>query len=456
MKLAFSLFMRAAVCAALMLCHLCGQIAASGPTLKVLYTFKAQGGAPSNIVEVQPGRFLGVAQISPGIFSIESTGNYKYIYGFPTLSSGLLVYGLTPAINAQAYGSATNLGQVGTFSELFSVALNGKVTTYPYNPATQGTPADLEIQSADGSLYTFFGTPGGLTFNRLDYKGNPTLLYTFPQSQSFIDAAPFLGQDGAFYGLLLMNNTADAGIFRLTSKGAFSWIVPSFATGRVNYGIALIQAGNGNFYGTLPAGGSAGAGSIYEVTPSGQMTTLYQFSHREIGIPEALMEASDGMLYGTARGLFNTGFSGYSSVFRLNPTTGEFKTIYWFQNGGVTGECECWLIQGTDGKFYGTAGNEGTYQAGTIFSLDAGLPPPKPRILSFGPASGAVGTKVLLWGRDMLGATAVDFNGTPASSFTVASSQGVWADVPSGATSGPITITTPNGIFTTTESFTVE
>jgi hypothetical protein len=57
--------------------------------------------------------------------------------------------------------------------------------------------------------------------------------------------------DGAFYGLILMNNTADAGIFRLTKSGSFSWVIPSFATGGVNYGIELIQASNGNFYGRM-------------------------------------------------------------------------------------------------------------------------------------------------------------------------------------------------------------
>jgi hypothetical protein len=38
----------------------------------------------------------------------------------------------------------------------------------------------------------------------------------------------------------------------------------------------------------------------------------------------------------------------------------------------------------------------------------------------------------------------------------VPSSQGVWVDVPAGATSGLVTVTTPNGTFTTTQIFTVQ
>jgi uncharacterized repeat protein (TIGR03803 family) len=123
------------------------------------------------------------------------------------------------------------------------------------------------------------------------------------------------------------------------------------------------------------------------------MTTLYEFSDVNLGIPETLIEADDGMLWGTARGRFNTGFNGYSSIFRLNPDSGAFQTIYKMKNGGVTGACECWMIQGSDGNFYGTTENEGTYQGGTIFQLDAGLPPPKPHIASFGPNGGQRGTE---------------------------------------------------------------
>jgi len=217
----------------------------------------------------------------------------------------------------------------------------------------------------------------------------------------------------------------------------------------------LIQASNGNLYGTLPESGSAGAGTIYEAKLDGTMQTIYQFPNRQLGIPDGLVEASDGKLYGMAQGEYNTGYNGYSSIFRIDPGTHQFETIFALKNSEYGG-CPCRLIQGSDGKLYGTSFNLGLYGAGTIFVLNAGLPPPEPRIRSFGPSSGAVGQKVLLWGRDMLGTTAVDFNGTPATNFVVASSQGVWADVPSGATSGPITITTPNGSFTSKESFTVE
>jgi hypothetical protein len=50
----------------------------------------------------------------------------------------------------------------------------------------------------------------------------------------------------------------------------------------------------------------------------------------------------------------------------------------------------------------------------------------------------------------------VNFNGVPATAVSDSGANYVWATVPSGAASGPITVTTPGGTITTRASFTVE
>ena len=80
---------------------------------------------------------------------------------------------------------------------------------------------------------------------------------------------------------------------------------------------------------------------------------------------------------------------------------------------------------------------------------------PEPTLTSFTPGSGVAGTSVTITGSAFVGATAVTFNGTNVSSFTVDSDIQIRAVVPVGATSGPISVTTPNGTAVSAGSFTV-
>src|SRR6266480_4953748 len=77
-----------------------------------------------------------------------------------------------------------------------------------------------------------------------------------------------------------------------------------------------------------------------------------------------------------------------------------------------------------------------------------------PTITSFTPGSGPVGTSVTISGTNFTGASAVLFNGTSAS-FTVNSATSIAATVPSGATTGPISVTTSGGTASSASGFTV-
>jgi hypothetical protein len=70
----------------------------------------------------------------------------------------------------------------------------------------------------------------------------------------------------------------------------------------------------------------------------------------------------------------------------------------------------------------------------------------------FSPIFGPTGTSVTITG--FTGATAVSFNGVSAA-FTVDASGTITTTVPAGATTGPVTITTPGGPLVTTTRFTV-
>jgi hypothetical protein len=95
-----------------------------------------------------------------------------------------------------------------------------------------------------------------------------------------------------------------------------------------------------------------------------------------------------------------------------------------------------------------------TNPAGTATSSKDFTVTGAPTITSFSPMSGPVGTSVTINGTNLTGATSVRFNGVSAS-FTVNSVTKITATVPSGATSGKISVTTPAGTATSSRTFTV-
>jgi len=90
-----------------------------------------------------------------------------------------------------------------------------------------------------------------------------------------------------------------------------------------------------------------------------------------------------------------------------------------------------------------------------VRSLPIAEAPVPPQVTSFTPASGPVGTVVTLTGYAFTGATAVAFNGVPATVFNVVGNTQITAQVPAGASTGKITVTTSSGTGTSSGTYTV-
>jgi uncharacterized repeat protein (TIGR03803 family) len=292
-----------------------------------------------------------------------------------------------------------------------------------------------------GLAYAADGTPGVAT---VDLSGTVKPFYQFPSTET--PGLPLYHADGNYYGLSNPHNST-AYFYRLSPSGSLTKIatLPFFTT-RIEggYGV-LVQATDGNFYGIQSQGlGCAPAnqhGAIFKLTPSGQYTVLHDFGPCEMA--SSLIVGSDGRLWGTTYG--------GSEIFSLTKS-GTYKAEFGINS--ASGLCPCYLVQGSDGSIYGTALGGGPAGFGLVFAFDAGLPVPKPLAGAFSPSSGAVGKRVRIWGYNLFGAS-VEFNGVPAPGAVNSGPNYVWVNVPAGATTGPITVTTPGGTVTTQESFTV-
>jgi uncharacterized repeat protein (TIGR03803 family) len=125
----------------------------------------------------------------------------------------------------------------------------------------------------------------------------------------------------------------------------------------------LVQGTDGNFYGTTGNGGAInpcsangggpGCGTVFEITPTGTLTILHSFNGTDGYAPNGLIQGSDGKFYGTTAG---GGANAEGTIFSIIPG-GTPVTLYNFcsqTNCADGAEPTAALVQGTDGNFYGT------------------------------------------------------------------------------------------------------
>lgn len=149
-----------------------------------------------------------------------------------------------------------------------------------------------------------------------------------------------------------------------------------------------------------------------------------------------------------------SGGHGLASAFTSDPrvewSLGKTPgAIYLTLNGAASGGTATslsWVYEGSDGTVLHT----GTRSCG-----EAVTPPPS--IAGFSPTSGPIGTQVTITGSGFTGATDVTFNGLSVGpgNFALDSDAQITTTVPAGATTGPISVTTPGGTATSSSYFTV-
>jgi len=193
------------------------------------------------------------------------------------------------------------------------------------------------------------------------------------------------------------------------------------------------------------------------MTPAGVLTVLHNFANDTHGLAPfaGLVQATDGKFYGVTT--TNPGKS--SGVLFQITSAGAYADLVYFSNvaGNFKGtNPQVSLVQHTGGTLFGdTLGggnNAGCVGCGVLYSLNMGLGP----FVSILPSLrwGKASATIQFLGQGFTGTTAVSFNGVPAT-FTVVSDTFLTAKVPTGATSGKVTVKTPSGTLTSSQVFKV-
>ncbi len=141
---------------------------------------------------------------------------------------------------------------------------------------------------------------------------------------------------------------------------------------------SMILARDGKYYGTTFLGGSQQGGVIFRTTPSGGFSVFYNFCSQprcaDGSAPLAgVVQGSDGNFYGAA-GNGGTGASGDGTSFKV-ASSGALTVLHNFCTSPSCGDGagpESTPIQATDGNFYGTTIYAGLGLGGVVYKVSPG------------------------------------------------------------------------------------
>jgi hypothetical protein len=416
-------------------------------------------------VQGRDGKLYGV--VNGSIFRMSPGGKNAEIVYAGNGTAGWNAADLILATDGKFYGTGFagsggngilfSLTTSGTFNVLYQFA-GGSGTAYPVSPL---------VEASDGNLYGVTDATGN-NYQGTVYRYEPltgifsTILSFNPDgSQGNTLSGPLLqAANGNLYGVAISGGAYDYGaIYGLTTSGTLLWEY-SFGVYAIQPDGALMQASDGNIYGMTVGGGSgndfcsfySGCGTIFMLSNT-DVSYVYSFQGYPVDGYDptaALLEGSDGKLYGTtSRGGYDLdGTKDYGTLYQITTDPLPYQLLYSFV--ARVGWAPYWsMMQHTNGKFFGITVLGGRSAGGALYSLDMGLGP----FISLVRYTGRIGQPVQIRGQGLSGSTAVTINGVAATSFKVVSDTYMSAVVPTGATTGPVVVTTPTGTLTSNHHF---
>jgi uncharacterized repeat protein (TIGR03803 family) len=481
------------------------ETSASAQIFTTLVSFDGSNGeAPYGVSLVQglDGDLYGVTQhgglYNNGVvFKVTTAGSLITLYSFCAKTNcpdgNSPEAPLLQATDGNFYGTTVSGGAKGR-GTVFRITPEGVLTTLysfcPKLPCKDGdVPFGALVEGSDGYLYGTTvgqGSPRYGTVFRITPTGVLTTLYNFCARATCPDgnepsAGVIQASDGNFYGTTVLggsytNCPGEASgcgtIFKITPSGKLTTIHKFCAQTKCTDGrepdAPLVQTADGNFYGTTAGGGVNGDfGTVFKMTTAGKVTTLYSFCSQvnslgycsDGAVPlSALVQGPDGNFYGTtyvggAASPYCGSGNGCGTVFSITPS-GVLTTLHSFCTDenctdGIWSSSA--PAQATNGSFYGAAVVGGVNGDGTVFELSMGFGPYVEAL----PNESKVGKIISILGQGFTGTTAVSFNGT-AATFNVVSDTYLTATVPSAATTGLVSVTTPGGVLNSNQAFQVK
>jgi uncharacterized repeat protein (TIGR03803 family) len=254
-------------------------------------------------------------------------------------------------------------------------------TTHSFAPGEGSGPSGGITLASDGLGYGITSEQGAYgygTLYRIDRAERIQTLHDFaglPVDGEWPFDPLIEGDDGALYGATYRGGAYERGftlggtLFRLDRDGR--WTLLHEFSGHHGDGDEpngpLLLASDGQFYGTTLRGGDGSAGTVFRMDHDGHVTIVRSFRYdRGIGWPLAgLIEGPDGRLYGTCSGDPGPNAGG---IFSMEKDGSDARTLHKF-NWHDGAQPQQPLTLGSDGSLYGNTANGGNHANGTLFRL---------------------------------------------------------------------------------------
>ena len=398
---------------------LAGSAFAAGQQAVAAYTFVCNGkttgpcpdgGGPNSLIRGSDGNFYGTAvnsgdraggqtRFGGTVFSLTPGRKFTLLHTFvpgtnDKFANGASPISLTEGPDGKLYGLTTNGGnnyggQFYGYGVLFRINKNGSGFHVVHKFCSTGVYCNDGVYSAgplvvgtDGNIYgatTQGGTgcPGGgcgTIFRVTPSSGAYQVVLSFTSIGEGFPGGLTPAPDGTFYGLSIQGGS----LFHYTpATGALQsttlpFPLPSGCPGLACFATTVLALGpNGNLYGFYTVYDSTDAG-LFQVKTDG--SNLQLFPPLSAGVGAELLLASDGNFWFPR----NPGSSADGDIITLSPSSGTaIQTLTPFSSS-VFGPAE--IVEATDGTLWGVATggavtSSGHFADGSVFSLDAGLPP---------------------------------------------------------------------------------
>ncbi len=297
--------------------------------------------------------------------------------------------GLNPQAPVSIYGNVlygtTKSGAAGGYGAAFSMNLDGSGYQFLHsftNSTSDGHyPLGCLLKALDGYLYGTTEEGGAFgygTIFKVSTNGSfYSVLWNFansPNDGAYPQAGLIQGADGFLYGTTSEGGTNYSGtVFSISTNGDSETLLHNFngePDGQSPYG-SLWQDRYGILYGTTEDGGTNGYGTIFSMTTNGgNFLMLHNFNGatNDGQSPAAgLLQGLDGRLYGTTQ----YGGSNYSgTVFVVGTNGSGYAVLHSLESAADGGYPASQLVQGANGALYGTCNSEGANYDGTVFKLN--------------------------------------------------------------------------------------